>query len=293
MEYDLAEIGSGTTKTMASIALDLKDTYCHFTLLRQSGKGGDPLAIESIRIQTWDLTVPLRVAWPLRAERLKIAEQGAATDCLERPLLRRSRFRQRLSATVCTSRNDMGDIFRRLQIALPQVLIWVDQLLEQNARSATGLDLAGFARLPLYWPAEVLQGVRIVVGRKVPFPPMAEYGLPEFAEMEKMPMAGITFRNMFFIDKAYASEAVAFHELVHTVQWNALGPSDFLFTYGVGLAQFGYESSPLEAVAYELQTMFEREESIPSISTLIANHAFQTRKTAVATLAQYGIRMSA
>ena len=39
MEYDLAEIGSGSTKTMASIALDLKDTYCHFTLLRQSGKG--------------------------------------------------------------------------------------------------------------------------------------------------------------------------------------------------------------------------------------------------------------
>ncbi len=39
MEYDIAEIGSGTTKTMASIALDLKDTYCHFTRLRQSGKG--------------------------------------------------------------------------------------------------------------------------------------------------------------------------------------------------------------------------------------------------------------
>jgi len=39
IEYDLAEIGSGTTKTMASIALDLKDTYCHFTVLRQSGKG--------------------------------------------------------------------------------------------------------------------------------------------------------------------------------------------------------------------------------------------------------------
>ena len=39
IEFDLAEIGSGTTKTMSSIALDLKDTYCHFTLLRQSGKG--------------------------------------------------------------------------------------------------------------------------------------------------------------------------------------------------------------------------------------------------------------
>ena len=39
IEFDLAEIGSGTTKTMASIALDLKDTYFHFTVLRQSNKG--------------------------------------------------------------------------------------------------------------------------------------------------------------------------------------------------------------------------------------------------------------
>jgi hypothetical protein len=39
IEFNLAEIGSGTTKTMSSIALDLDDTYCHFTVLRQSGKG--------------------------------------------------------------------------------------------------------------------------------------------------------------------------------------------------------------------------------------------------------------
>jgi hypothetical protein len=39
IEFDVAEIGSGTTKTTASIALELEDTYCHFTFLRQSGKG--------------------------------------------------------------------------------------------------------------------------------------------------------------------------------------------------------------------------------------------------------------
>jgi hypothetical protein len=39
IEFEVAEIGSGTTKTTASIALDLEDTYCHFTFLRQSGKG--------------------------------------------------------------------------------------------------------------------------------------------------------------------------------------------------------------------------------------------------------------
>jgi hypothetical protein len=39
IEFDLAEIASGTTKTTASIALDLKDSYFHFNALRQSGKG--------------------------------------------------------------------------------------------------------------------------------------------------------------------------------------------------------------------------------------------------------------
>jgi hypothetical protein len=39
IEFDLAEIASGTTKTMASIALDLEDSYFHFTALRQSGSG--------------------------------------------------------------------------------------------------------------------------------------------------------------------------------------------------------------------------------------------------------------
>jgi hypothetical protein len=39
IEFDIAEIASGTTKTISSIALDLKDSYFHFNALRQSGKG--------------------------------------------------------------------------------------------------------------------------------------------------------------------------------------------------------------------------------------------------------------
>jgi hypothetical protein len=34
IEFESAEIGSSTTRTTASIALDLTDTYCHFTVLR-------------------------------------------------------------------------------------------------------------------------------------------------------------------------------------------------------------------------------------------------------------------
>jgi hypothetical protein len=39
IEFDLAEIASGTTKTTASIALDLQDSYFHFNAIRQSGTG--------------------------------------------------------------------------------------------------------------------------------------------------------------------------------------------------------------------------------------------------------------
>jgi hypothetical protein len=38
IEFDLAEIASGT-KTIASIALDLKDSYFHVNAIRQSSRG--------------------------------------------------------------------------------------------------------------------------------------------------------------------------------------------------------------------------------------------------------------
>jgi hypothetical protein len=51
IEFDVAEVGSGTTKTMASVALDLTDTYCHFTFLRQSGKGAVHPRMLSLQMQ--------------------------------------------------------------------------------------------------------------------------------------------------------------------------------------------------------------------------------------------------
>ena len=187
----------------------------------------------------------------------------------------------------------MPDIFQRLHRALPHVTTWINRLLEQHAASAARVDSLGFTRLSLYWPRDVLRGAHVVTVSAVPFPPVSAYGLPEFAAMENMQMAGITFREMYFIDQARASEALHFHELVHVVQWDALGPSDFLLTYGVGLAQFGYESSPLEAIAYDLQARFERGVGIADIKALIEHHAFRTREAAAAVLARHGIGMHA
>jgi hypothetical protein len=183
----------------------------------------------------------------------------------------------------------MTDLFRRLRAALPQVLTWIDRLLEEHAESATRVDRLHFPRLAEYWPSDVLEAARVVRVRVAPFPPVSKYGLPEFAAMETMPMAGITFRDMFFVDAVHGSEGVHFHELVHVVQWNALGASDFLLTYGVGLAQFGYENSPLEAIAYRLQAAFQRGAATPGIRSVIEEHAFKVRDAAAVVLAEHGV----
>jgi hypothetical protein len=73
-----------------------------------------------------------------------------------------------------------------------------------------------------------------------------------------MPMAGITYRDTFFISRSDETESLHFHELVHVVQWERLGVDDFLLAYGVGIIQSGYRNSPLEEMAYSLEEDFDR-----------------------------------
>jgi len=39
IEFDIAEIGSGTTEASGAIRLELDDTFGQFNMLRQSGRG--------------------------------------------------------------------------------------------------------------------------------------------------------------------------------------------------------------------------------------------------------------
>jgi hypothetical protein len=41
------------------------------------------------------------------------------------------------------------------------------------------------------------------------------------------------------------------------VQWQYLGPDNFLLAYAVGLYQDGYYANPVETMAYELQAAFD------------------------------------
>lgn len=82
-------------------------------------------------------------------------------------------------------------------------------------------------------------------------------GLPELAPSEAMPIAGITYRDTFFVKEGRQDESLYFHEIVHVVQWDRLGVDGFLLTYGMGLMQWGYRDSPLEKMAYRLQADFD------------------------------------
>ncbi len=53
-------------------------------------------------------------------------------------------------------------------------------------------------------------------------------------------MAGITYKDTYFINHLHQTESLHFHELVHVVQWDWLWVDDFLLAYGAGLMQFSY-----------------------------------------------------
>jgi hypothetical protein len=184
----------------------------------------------------------------------------------------------------------MTDVLERLQRALPQASQWIDQLLVDHAPTAAPVSGLGFVRLAAWFPASLLAGTKTVLVSKVPFPPVSAYGLPEFEAMARMPMAGITFRGMYFVHKSCNLESVHFHELVHIIQWRVLGFDEFLLTYGAGVLQHGYAGSPLEAMAFELQTQFDRGGAgLPGMADLVTTGALRARDSAAAAFRALGL----
>jgi hypothetical protein len=130
----------------------------------------------------------------------------------------------------------------------------------------------------------VLERAKVVTVPRVPFPELDRMGLPELLPMQRMQFAGITFLDTYFLQEDEVSESLHFHELVHVVQWGRLGADRFLLAYGVGLVQFGYERSPLEAMAYSLQRRFESGTLPQDLVGMIETHSETTWQSAASML---------
>jgi hypothetical protein len=153
---------------------------------------------------------------------------------------------------------------QRLQNQLPQVRAWIDQTLAAHRSRTRPVTSYGFTRLPQWYSTELLSSSRVVEVPHVPVPPLADLGLPEFAEFQHGDYDGITYLNTYFVQEGRAQdESLHFHELVHVGQWRHLGPDRFLLAYAAGYLVAGsYRDNPLETMAYELQGQFKTGKAV-------------------------------
>lgn len=150
---------------------------------------------------------------------------------------------------------------QQLHQKLPEVKAWIGRTLATHAARARPVADLGFTRLGSYYSAGLLASASVIPVAKVPAPPLASMGLAGFGEFENLDAAGITYLNSFFVRHGYErDESLHFHELVHVVQWQHLGPERFIKAYALGhLLCGGYRTNPLEVMAYVLQACFDQQ----------------------------------
>ena len=136
-----------------------------------------------------------------------------------------------------------------LRAKFPLILHWIQQTLSAHAARARPVASLNFPRLRSYFTPATLSAARVVAVDTVPLPPLTALGLTGFTDFENTDAIGITYLDTFFVQADYQDdESLHFHELVHIVQWNLLGPERFLAIYAEGLEQFGYRDSPEQVV---------------------------------------------
>ena len=139
----------------------------------------------------------------------------------------------------------------------PLVLDWIRNTLAEHSAEAKTIASLGFKRLPLYFHPDILAKAKVVYVEDVPTPPLSAIGLDQFSDFENMNPGGITYLDTFFCRTVFdGNESLHFHELVHVIQWQVLGPKRFLAAYADGLERIGYRANPLETMAYTLDNVF-------------------------------------
>lgn len=161
----------------------------------------------------------------------------------------------------------------QFQAVYPQVVKWIGQTLVSHASEAQPVVSMGFKRLPLYFHQSLLVSAKFIIVDRVPMPPLATMGLPQYADFENGNYDGVTYLDTFFVRRHRATdEGLYFHELIHIIQWRLLGPERFLATYAAGLSAFGYRDSPLEVMAYDAEDVFKSQSQIFDAERHVQEH---------------------
>jgi hypothetical protein len=140
---------------------------------------------------------------------------------------------------------------------------YISESRQKYAPQAVPLTDAQRAAMQPFFPAEILDSVRLCVllGTRVPNPSM--YSMAKLMGIRNLPdfsdMAAITFVDVIVSHEEFTHDLL-FHELVHVVQYAQLGVKEFAARYVNGFIQSGsYEEIPLEKNAYSLEERFSAD----------------------------------
>ncbi len=140
---------------------------------------------------------------------------------------------------------------------------YISESQKKYASQAVPLTEAQRATMQPFFPADILDKVRLCVlrGSRVPNPSM--YSMAKMMGIRNLPdfsdMAAITFVDLVVSHEEFTNDLL-FHELVHVVQYAQLGVKEFAARYVNGFIQGGsYEEIPLEKNAYSLEGRFSLE----------------------------------
>ncbi len=129
------------------------------------------------------------------------------------------------------------------------------------------------AQFSPFFEEPLLQQIRVLMVPALENPGFLEAYRSTFEEkaiplLDFSAMSGITFVDtVLLVDELPGAdpEATLFHELVHAVQYELLGPEKFVELYITGWINqgFNYAAIPLEMDAYELQNRYEADPDAP------------------------------
>lgn len=155
-------------------------------------------------------------------------------------------------------------------VALPKAMRWVRSTVAAHAPDAERLDALPVAGALPQVSASLLARTKRVVVDDMPQPPLEAWKISGVGDIGWGLASGLALMQMIFIRRGREDDpSLLFHELVHVIQWETLGPRRFLILYGVMLLELGYADHPLEIMAYELQERFDRGQAAFDIEPIV------------------------
>jgi hypothetical protein len=160
----------------------------------------------------------------------------------------------------------------------PKALTWIVQQREFHRPAAISLSGQVLDAVSPFYNGSTLGRARFRLVDAIDNPPfyadLAQMA-PSIELIDFRQMAVITFDDTILIRASSNSEigatSLAFHELVHVVQYEQLGTPGFAERYVRGWAEhkMQYEAIPLERDAYDLQGRFEQHDQF-SVEAVVA-----------------------